>query len=138
MTNLPLFIAFKNVYEKDLFIYKFDGKDWYLNEKDTNKGFEVKDFVVNNHCFLKGKSLEEINEEVRRAVYKEKYGQGKEGDCQCPNCGFWHSFNYTDYNDGYYTPGINEDFSEERTCICGKEFEFKIKVKIEWNIESLD
>lgn len=132
------FLAFKQVCDKNYQIYKFNGEKWYLNINGNGAGFDGDEATQYALSFLKSETLEGIKEAVRLQEYKEKYGSGGVGDVKCPNCGFWHSFDYTDYNDGYYTPGINESFSEGRTCICGKKYIFKIKeVKVIWDVKDV-
>lgn len=133
------YIAFKGTYDKGYQIYGFDGSDWYLNISGNGHGFQKDETEKYSHSFLKAQTLEGIKEEVRIAEYKLIYGRGEAGDVKCPNCGFWHSFDYTNYNaDGYYTPGIDESFSEGRACICGKKYIFKIKeVKVIWETKEL-
>lgn len=127
------FIAFKGTFENSYKIYEFNGKGHYLDPQNPDLGFSESYTKQYSHAFLFGDSLFDIKEKIRIAEYKLKYGSGESGDVQCPNCRFWHSFDYIDHNDGYYTQGINECFSEKRQCICGKTFEFKIKeVKVVW------
>lgn len=126
----PKFVAFKGVYEKSYKIYQFDNDNWYVS--DDGKGFPVDDTVKYKARFLKAETLEGINEAVRVAAYKDKYGKGDEGDAKCPNCGYWHSFNCYGYD-----TGLNEGFNERRECLCGKKFEFKIKVEIKWDISPI-
>lgn len=136
--NTNRYIAFKGTYEKLYEIYEFDGLNWYLNIKDKNNGFQKEDTEKYRPRFLFADSLTEIEKKIKIAEYKDKYGNGESGDVQCPNCGFWHSFDYVDHNDGYYTAGINECFKEKRECLCGKNFESKIKeVKIVWETEEI-
>lgn len=131
--NMKNFIASKRFQDKSYQIYEFNGRGHYLDLNNPDLGFSDDYVKLYSHAFLFGDSLAEIQENVRVAEYKLKYGSGETGDVQCPNCRFWHSFDYIDYNDGYYTPGINECFSEYRTCLCGKRFNFAIKeVKVVW------
>lgn len=133
------FIAFKGFQDKSYKIYQFNGKGHYLDLNNPDLGFSDDYVRQYSHAFLFGDSLPEIQDNVGIEEYKLKYGRGEAGDVQCPNCGFWHSFpSHVDYNDGYYTPGINDSFSENRVCLCGKKFNFKIKeVKVIWQTKEL-
>lgn len=118
-------------------IYKFDGKDWFLNIEDANKGFQVSDTEKYGCAFLRSETLEGIKEEIRKTKHIEKFGDGKEGRASCPKCGYKYSFDYYDCNDGFYTAAIIEDFSQVVACVCGCRFEAKIKVEVSFETKIL-
>lgn len=101
-------------------------------------GFDIKTVEKNPRAFIFGDDTETLEAIVRELKYAQKYGDGSSGDCKCPKCGRFHSFDYMDYNDGYYTPAIRDDFSEVRTCFCGCKFIAKIKVEISFSAKIIN
>ncbi len=126
------FIAFFDDKTGRFETYEFDGKGFYTNLA-TNNGFDVETVKKYGPRFLHSNTAKGIVEEVRKALHQREYGLGDKGDCQCPKCGYWYSFDYYDNNDGYYTPAIIENFSQKINCICGCKFEAKIEVKVKFN-----
>lgn len=43
-------------------------------------------------------------------------------DVHCPKCNHPFKLDYLDFNDGYYTPAVIENYTITITCICGCEF----------------
>jgi hypothetical protein len=130
------FIAFHN--DKIGFsIYKWDGEKYYLNILDSNACFPLKDVEKYPHAFLFADTLEEIRKEIEKKLHSLKYGNGKEGECSCPVCGYKYNFDYYDTNDGYYTAAIMQDFTQKVKCICGTTFMAKIKVTVSFDTEIL-
>jgi hypothetical protein len=119
-------------------VYKLNAdKTWYLLP-DNNTGHQVATVEKFSFQFLIGDSEQEILTQIERKKHVQKYGLGTEGDVACPNCGYKYSLDYYDCNDGYYTPGIREDFSEIIPCICGTKFKANIKaVNVIWNVEKI-
>lgn len=128
------FIAFAHSYGKDQGIYHIyewneDSKWWFI--KGTTQGFKVETVEANPSAFLYGDSEEELLKVIEEKYFIKKYGfKDKplpEYDVECPRCGWKFGLDYMDYNDGYYTPGINEDHTTIINCICGAKLYAKVE-----------
>jgi hypothetical protein len=141
MYNSKPWIAFKEPSDnyKTKFYLWDEKQQWYLSPENPNMGHDLKTVTKYNHAYLFGDSKEDIEQQIKINDYVAKYGDGQSGDIQCPNCGRWHHMEgYMDYNDGYYSEGINQNFQEKVNCLCGKMFMVTIaEVKIIWQAKKI-
>lgn len=104
--------------------YKNSGER-YLEVTDPNYSFSYEKVSKAKHQFLFGDSIEDIEEQLKKIHFENLYGNGFEGNCQCPNCKRFFDLSFENY-DGYL-----EETEIFVTCLCGKLTKFKSKFIIE-------
>ena len=130
------FVAFKASWTKTWKIYENDGKGYFTDSEGNGFSYQK---IQSNGRFILGNTEEAVRKEIKTKEFRSTYPEldGNEGNVTCPGCGYrFDLLGYWDENDGFYCPGINEDWSKKINCLCGVSFVASVKkVTVEMEVK---